>query len=54
MIILNFYILCLLLVENEVYEILKIGYFINNIFKLPLRESSFTYFIFNRAYGIHY
>ena len=48
----NFYVLCLLLGGNAVYEILKIGSgerrrFINNIFQSPSRESSFpiSYFV---------
>ena len=48
----NFYVLCLLLGGNAVFEILKIGSgerrrFINNIFHSPSNESSFliSYFV---------
>ena len=48
----NFYVLCLLLGGNAVFEILKIGSgerrrFINNIFQSPSNESSFpiSYFV---------
>jgi len=53
----NFYVVCLLLGENEVYEILKIGsgerrLFINNHSQSPSRESSFSDFKVCRVYRI--